>query len=129
MRYARGPCCISTIIHRHLNVIRRQGTTSHGYSSVYSPFGGQAESDLVFKQYDIVKVVRITKEPNECHRDPFNRRDPQVGDTAAIIEIYAQPRLGYELECVDASGETEWLRSFSAQDIQLELIARNASGT
>ena len=83
---------------------------------------------MVFKQYDIVKVIRITK-PNEGHRDAFNRRDPQVGDTAAIIEIYAQPRLGYELECVDASGETEWLRSFSAQDIQLELIARNASGT
>jgi len=43
-------------------------------------------------------------------------------DIAAIVEVYEKPRLGYELECT-AGGKTEWLQSFAAGEIQLELVS------
>ena len=72
------------------------------------------------KQYDLVRIVSLaTNTP--FTPDRFNRRPPQVGDIAIIVEIYNDPE-GYELECLNSDGLTEWLCSFDPQVIKLELI-------
>lgn len=48
-------------------------------------------------------------------------RKPQVGDIAWVIEIYEDP-LGYELECSDKNGITEWMKVFSPDEIVLEKL-------
>lgn len=65
---------------------------------------------MQFAQYDVVKIIRfLTKNPVQT--DVFNKREPRVGDVVAIIEIYTDP-LGYELECCDEQGITEWMIAF-----------------
>ncbi len=75
---------------------------------------------MQFAQYDVVKIIRfLTK--NSVQMDVFNKREPRVGDVAAIIEIYTDP-LGYELECCDEQGITEWMIAFGPDEIELELV-------
>lgn len=52
--------------------------------------------------------------------DEFNLRQPEVGDIATIVELYSSPS-GYELECSDANGITQWLMAFRPEDVVLEL--------
>ena len=73
-----------------------------------------------FKQYDAVRLKKINV-PIPCAKDEFNLRQPELGDIAYIIEIYSNPP-GYELECSDANGITQWLISFSHEDVELELV-------
>ena len=77
-------------------------------------------SDQTFKQYDVVRVKALRK-PVHFEPDGTNRRAPQVGDVAAILEVYKNPP-GYELECSGSDGITEWLRAFSPNDIEIEKI-------
>jgi hypothetical protein len=70
------------------------------------------------KQYDVVRVASIIgKGPQGL----LGKRPPLIGDIACVVEIYTHPR-GYELECVSSEGETEWLASFSAEDVTLEYV-------
>jgi hypothetical protein len=69
-----------------------------------------------------MKVTQIRCE-DAFRPDEFNRRAPQIGDVATIIEVYSDPP-GYELECSNEHGITEWLAGFKADDIELELILR-----
>jgi hypothetical protein len=71
-------------------------------------------------QYDVVKVTQIRRR-DAFRPAPFNRRAPQIGDIATILEVYTKPP-GYELECSDEHGITEWLDGFKADDIELELV-------
>lgn len=75
---------------------------------------------MSFKQYDAVRV-RTINVPIPCAKDEFNLRSPAIGDIAYIIEIYSNPP-GYELECSDANGITQWLMSFAPEDVELELV-------
>jgi hypothetical protein len=50
------------------------------------------------------------------------KRKPEAGDKATIIEIYKNPILGYELECTNETGETEWLVTVQPSDLDLKLI-------
>jgi hypothetical protein len=40
---------------------------------------------------------------------------------ATIVEIYLEPP-GYELECSDGCGVTQWLMAFGLGDVELELV-------
>lgn len=71
-------------------------------------------------QYDVVKVKAILKKVR-FEPDETNHREPRVGDVAAIIEVYDNPP-GYELECCDENGITEWLLAFGPNEIELERI-------
>ena len=73
-------------------------------------------------QYDLVKVMKIRCE-NAFQQDQFNRRAPNIGDIATVVEVYHEPP-GYELECSDDQGVTEWLMGFRIGDIELEMIRR-----
>jgi len=71
-------------------------------------------------QYDVVKVTAIRRAVS-FEPDDTNRRLPRVGDIATIVEVYANPP-GYELECSDHEGITEWLLAFRPEDIELEPV-------
>lgn len=49
-------------------------------------------------------------------------RLPAVGDVAAVIEIYEKPQVEYELESVNEDGDTNWLVTVAASDVELERI-------
>lgn len=74
---------------------------------------------MQFKQYDVVKLKAVTSQANTIV-DEFNLRQPVVGDVATIIEVYLSPP-GYELECSDSNGITQWLVAFDLDDVELEL--------
>jgi hypothetical protein len=74
-----------------------------------------------FKQYDTVKIVEILN-PGKMEKSEFDLSAPKVGDIAAIVEIYTKPSLGYELECSDQDGITQWLVAFSPEEIVMELV-------
>jgi len=75
---------------------------------------------MIFKQYDAVRIVAI-KVPRAQFRDEFNLRRPKVGDVACIVEVYSNPD-GYELECSDANGITQWLIAFGPEEIEVESL-------
>lgn len=75
---------------------------------------------MSFKQYDVVKVVALHALKQEIGHS-FDLRPPRIGDIATIVEIYATPP-GYELECSDKEGITQWLQAFAPGDIGLALV-------
>lgn len=74
---------------------------------------------MSLKLYDAVRVNKINV-PLPYAKDWLNVRNPEIGDIAYIIEIYCNPP-GYELECSDESGITQWLMSFAPEEVELEL--------
>jgi hypothetical protein len=74
-----------------------------------------------FAQYDVVRVKALRKQV-VVEQDAFNKRNPMIGDVATIVEVYTSPP-GYELECSDADGITEWLLAFAPEEIVLEKVA------
>lgn len=69
------------------------------------------------KQYDEVRILELAHGGNGS----IARRPPRVGDVAYVVEVYTNPP-GYELECVAPDGETEWLSTFVASEIALEVV-------
>jgi hypothetical protein len=76
---------------------------------------------MQFKQYDVVRIVELLSPVKEV-KSEFNVRAPEPGDIATIVEIYTNPYLGYELECCDSAGNTQWLVTFNPSDINIELL-------
>lgn len=76
-----------------------------------------------FLQYDAVRIKRLPLSVTIAS-DVFNLRPPRVGDVACIVDIYANPP-GYELECSDADGITQWLVAFAPDEVELECLECN----
>jgi hypothetical protein len=74
---------------------------------------------MKFSQYDTVTVKRILV-PIASQHNQFDLRPPMVGDVACIVEVYTDPA-GYELECSDANGITQWLIAFAPDEVELAL--------
>jgi hypothetical protein len=74
-----------------------------------------------YKQYDTVKIIEILN-PEKKARNEYDLSAPKAGDIAAIVEIYKNPSLGYELECSDQDGTTQWLVTFGTEEIVMELV-------
>ncbi len=79
------------------------------------------DSSITFEARDVVRLVRFVK-TFEYVKDPYNRRRPKVGDVATILKVYRSGTLGYQLECKDGRGETQWVLSFRIDEIDLELV-------
>ena len=79
---------------------------------------------MELKQYSVVKLKKINRQFSESDLS-FDKRHPEVGDVATIIEIYKTPSLGYELECSNKDGITEWMVTFSPEEVDLEVIDEN----
>ena len=83
------------------------------------------KEQFVFQQHDVVRIVKMVRN-FEYVKSPINLRRPAVGDRCTIVEIYDNAELGYELECTNAAGETQWLLTYAANEIELELVSRPA---
>lgn len=72
-------------------------------------------------QYDYIQIISIHR--NFSQKDVFpGKRLPEIGDIAAVIEIYDKLELGYELECVNRDGETDWLITVKNSDLEFKKI-------
>lgn len=78
---------------------------------------------MKFKQYDVVRLKEL-RAPILDLENEFNLRRPVTGDVATIIEIYSKPP-GYELECSDNNGITQWMMVFRPEDVELELLSQH----
>ena len=78
--------------------------------------------DPTIKFYDAVRITEL-RQPIRSNLAEGDIRKPQIGDTAWVIEIYQSPP-GYELECSDKNGVTEWMQAFSADEIKLEKVVK-----
>jgi hypothetical protein len=78
--------------------------------------------DPTIKLYDAVRITEL-RQPVRSDLGAGDIRKPQVGDVAWVIEIYENPP-GYELECSDKNGITEWMQAFSPNEIKLEKVVR-----
>jgi hypothetical protein len=76
--------------------------------------------DPTIKLYDAVRIMEL-RQPVRSALGEGDRRKPQCGDVAYVIEIYENPP-GYELECSDKDGITEWMQAFSPDEIKLEKL-------
>lgn len=100
----------------------------HGHAKIVEllkTHGAIDEDDFEFKQYDFVEILNIHKLEGFNLDKGINRRKPQLGDRAFIIEIYSKPYSGYELECSDSEGVSSWMHAFKPEDIELKLIKRS----
>jgi hypothetical protein len=76
---------------------------------------------MVYKQYSVVKLKELSRTffgEDSMAGDSL----PKLGDEAAILEVYVNPVIGYELECVSENGETSWLVTFAPEDAIFEVI-------
>lgn len=78
--------------------------------------------DPTIKLYDAVRIKEL-RQPVRSDLGEGDIRKPQVGDIAWVIEIYEKPP-GYELECSDKNGITEWLQSFAPDEIEFEKVVK-----
>jgi hypothetical protein len=85
---------------------------------------GLINENMKYKQYSVVRLKQIKKQFQESELS-FGKRAPKIGDVATIVEVYENPRLGYELECTDENGITEWLITFSPEEADWELVDEN----
>ncbi len=71
------------------------------------------------KQYDVVRVVAIRNNRFDKHSASY-QRNPAIGDTGTVLEVYTAPRLAYEVECLDANnGYTIWLEAMFPDELTL----------
>ena len=73
---------------------------------------------IEFRKYDTVKIIEILN-PEKTHKSDFNLAAPKAGDIATIVEIFTDPCVGYELECSDKNGITQWLVTFESGEINM----------
>jgi hypothetical protein len=76
--------------------------------------------DSTIKRHDAVMITEL-RQPTRSGAGDI--RPPQAGDVAWVIEVYDYPS-GYELECSDKNGITEWMQAFSPAEITLEKIVK-----
>jgi hypothetical protein len=72
-------------------------------------------------QYDCLRVTAIHCRFSKAECCP-GVRTPEVGDTAAVVEMYHGAEVGYELEPVGERGQTNWRVTVAACDIDFEKI-------
>jgi hypothetical protein len=73
------------------------------------------------RQFDYIRITAIHRKFSKADCIP-GTKVPELGDVAAVIDIYDKPELGYELESVNERGETNWLVTVAASDLVFEKI-------
>lgn len=75
------------------------------------------------KEFDCVRVVRLRQPERPYDGTEAVMRPPRVGDTGAIVHVYATDAgaAGYIVECVDAEGYTLWLADFLPDEIEADV--------
>lgn len=72
------------------------------------------------KQYCIVRVIKMSRPPNEYNDWGLNQRNPQIGDTGTLIEVLHAPNLPdkYVVENAGNDGIPIWMSDFFADEIE-----------
>ena len=70
------------------------------------------------KQFDEVRVIGF-RDSRFNEVSVYDRRNPQIGDIAYIIDVYISPELAYEVECSDAKdGSTIWMCAMFPDELE-----------
>jgi len=70
-------------------------------------------------QFDVVRVKAIRRD-RFAETAADYERSPQIGDIGAVLEIYSNPELGFEVECSNPeNGFTIWLTAMYPDEIEL----------
>jgi hypothetical protein len=74
-----------------------------------------------FREFDVVRIVRLATPSREYDGSDASRRAPQIGDTGTVVHVLApgDPRTPYVVECVREDGYTIWVAEFSADELEL----------
>ncbi len=84
--------------------------TGHGLTSL--------AGDKMIRQFDMVRVKAI-RDTRFVGTSAHYERVPQIGDVGAVLELYSEPELGYEIECSNpANGFTIWLEAMYPDEIE-----------
>ena len=75
-------------------------------------------------QYDVVQITALNEQFSSSSVW-LGSNAPTVGDEATVIEVYEQPSLAYDLECVASDGSTKWAATLKPGDVDLELVRQN----
>lgn len=78
----------------------------------------------VLQQYDVVRITALNEQFSSSSVW-LGSNVPTVGDEVTVIEVYEQPSLAYDLECVASDGSTKWAATFKSGDVDLELVRQN----
>jgi hypothetical protein len=70
------------------------------------------------KLYDVVQVIALRNERFSKLSADYER-NPCVGDTGTIIEVYSSPEPAFEVECSRSNGSTIWLAAMYPEEIRL----------
>ena len=77
------------------------------------------------REYDVVRVVRLTPHPREYTSSEGFARDPRIGDVGTIVHDHGDGRDDHAPVCVECSapsGHCVWLADFERDE--LEFVAR-----
>jgi len=73
---------------------------------------------MAFKKFDKVRIIKI-RNINMKLRSRLEVATPKAGDIAVTIDVYERLILGYELECSDKDGISQWQLAFTPCEMEL----------
>jgi hypothetical protein len=78
------------------------------------------KTECGLKLYEQVRVVRLTRSPDEYDGWRLNQRLPRVGDVGTLIDVLKAPDLPdrYVVEMRGADGVDIWLSEFERDEIE-----------
>lgn len=77
------------------------------------------------QQYDVVRITALNERFNSSSVWLGSNAPTVGGDEVTVIEVYEQPSLAYDLECVASDGSTKWAATLKPGDVDLELVRQN----
>jgi hypothetical protein len=71
-------------------------------------------------EYQLVRVVKLLRDPEGYDGWKINQRPPAVGDVGTLLDVLRAPGLRdrYVVECCEPDGTTVWLDDFDAVELQ-----------
>lgn len=75
----------------------------------------------VLREYDVVRIVRLSKPDRLFDGTASVMRPPRIGDVATICHEYkpGDPSASVVVEMVDEDGMTVWLADFTRDELEL----------
>jgi hypothetical protein len=72
------------------------------------------------QQYQLVRVRKLLKKPEEYGGMGFDMKQPAVGDIGTLIDIWYTPGVpkGYEVEASGKDGITIWLCTLCEDELE-----------
>ena len=72
----------------------------------------------MMKPYDVVRIIAL-RDQRFSKLSADYERNPRIGDTGTIIEVYSNPETAFEVECTSSNGCTIWLAAMYPEELRL----------